>query len=315
MAFYLSISEIRLRRILMCFFILASLLPVILSLYTVSSYVIPALSEAQIEHLRAPFSNTILIVLLVQCVGFILFWRWVASWESLTNNIRSISAEILKKKKVEDIGENELNSMHDLFMELHSEYQNVAHRLNAYFKRSITDDLTSLFNRSYFEFKLNEEARKADKFNERLALILFSIDDFHRHNTEIADKLLKDFGALLCKLVRRADLPFRYGRNNFAVILPGCGGSVAQKVAKRLSVGVSEHAFVDPKWLPLGKVTISCGVAIYDGNIKGTMGIATEALNRAREIGGDKIAGISNLDNHIRFHMIEEGALRSFPVV
>ena len=54
MAFYLSISEIRLRRILMCFFILASLLPVILSLYTVSSYVIPALSEAQIEHLRAP---------------------------------------------------------------------------------------------------------------------------------------------------------------------------------------------------------------------------------------------------------------------
>ncbi|CAB5089434.1 hypothetical protein D3OALGA1CA_803 [Olavius algarvensis associated proteobacterium Delta 3] len=296
MAIYLSIPEIRLRRILVGFFVLASLLPVIISLYTVSSYVIPALSEAQVENLRDPFSNTILLVLLLQCIGFILFWRWVASWETIMNNIKMIAAEILKKKSIENIGENELSTLHELFMELRAEYQKIANRLNAYFKRSITDDMTCLFNRSYFEFKLTEESRKADMLKEPFSLILFSLDDFHRHSTEIGDKLLQDFGELMRKLIRRADLPFRYGRNNFAIILPCCGGRIAEKVATRLSQSVSRHAFVDPKWLPLGKITISCGVAVYDGDMKNTMGLANEALNRAQDIGGGNIAGISNLE-------------------
>jgi len=296
MAVYLSIPEIRLRRILMGFFVLASLLPVILSIYTVSSYVVPALSDAQIEKLRAPFSNTILFVLLLQCVGLVLFWRWVASWERLMNHIKIIAAEILKKKKLEGIEENELRTLHDLFMELRTEYQNISQRLNAYFRRSITDDLTCLFNRSYFEFKLADEAKKADLLKEPLSLLLFSIDGFHVHDDEIGDKLLKDFGELMRKLIRRADLPFRYGRNNFAVILPGCSGRIAEKVAMRLSERVSQHAFVDPKWLPLGKTTISCGVAVYEGDIKNTMAIADVALNKAQEIGGGNIAGISNLD-------------------
>ena len=98
------------------------------------------------------------------------------------------------------------------------------------------------------------------------------------------------------KLIRRADLPFRYARNNFAVMLPGCSGRIAEKVATRLSEGVSRHAFVDPKLLPLGKITMSCGVAVYDGDIKNTMAIADAALNRAQEIGAGNIAGISNLD-------------------
>ena len=73
MAVYQSIPEIRLRRILMGFFVLASLLPVILSLYTVSSYVLPVLSDAQFVKLRTPLNNTILLVLLLPCFGLLLW--------------------------------------------------------------------------------------------------------------------------------------------------------------------------------------------------------------------------------------------------
>lgn len=106
------------------------------------------------------------------------------------------------------------------------------------------------------------------RLKKPLSLLLFSIDGFHVHDDEIGDKLLKDFGELMRKLIRRADLPFRYGRNNFAVILPGCSGRIAEKVATRLSErGPSTHLSI-PSGCPSVKQPLAAGWPFTKATLK-----------------------------------------------
>jgi predicted signal transduction protein with EAL and GGDEF domain len=201
MALFISLTATRLRRMLLVFFILASLFPVIMTLLVSFQYVLPVLGNAQIERLREVFNNTILAILLIQLLSFCLFWGWIKSWETLKQKISLISAEILKKKQTEELGENELEALHQLFQELQKEFKAVMGRLNEYFRRSITDDLTRLFNRNYFKFKLTEEVKRSEHLKQQLSLIAFSVDDFGLLEDGVGDKLLKDLGQLMRKVI------------------------------------------------------------------------------------------------------------------
>ncbi len=285
MALFISMTETRLRRMLLVFFVLGSLFPVILTLIAVYQYVIPVLSHHQIARLRPVFNNSLLAILLIQLLSFILFWGWIKSWETLKKRISMISGKILKKKANTDLGENELKAIQELFLEIQEEFQSLGSRVSEYFRRSITDELTSLFNRTYFRFKLADEMRRAHQAGQELSLVMFSVDDFDQYSDENQDHLLQDIGKFLRRHVRKTDLPFRCGRNRFALLLPGCGRKVAESLAEKLADAIGRQPFSDARGLPLKRVTICSGLSSNADAGDELAQRADSALERAKVLG------------------------------
>ncbi|UPT73295.1 MAG: diguanylate cyclase [Elusimicrobiota bacterium] len=121
-----------------------------------------------------------------------------------------------------------------------------------------TDDLTGLYNQRHFHDRLREEAARARRQGEALSMVVFDLDGFKQVNDKRGhlegDKILQAFSAAISDSVRReVDLAFRYGGDEFVLLLPGTTAPRAAVVARRV-VKAAE---------PLAKegVTASWGVA------------------------------------------------------
>ena len=127
---------------------------------------------------------------------------------------------------------------------------------------SITDGLTGLRNRRYFDQKLNDEFALAQRYDRPLAVLLFDVDHFKRFNDtyghDQGDRVLQAIAGVM-KSLRTIDISCRYGGEEFAVILPNTPVDNAHFAAERLRVAVAEMV-VDGL-----TVTISIGVAALPG--------------------------------------------------
>ena len=107
-----------------------------------------------------------------------------------------------------------------------------------YRELSITDDLTKLFNSRHFYASLQLEMERAYRYERPLALLMIDIDDFKRFNDThghlTGDKVLAKTGAAIRSALREADTGYRYGGEEFAVILPETVGPGAVQVAERI---------------------------------------------------------------------------------
>ncbi len=132
---------------------------------------------------------------------------------------------------------------------------------------SITDPLTGLYNRRYFDVRLNEEYMRAKRYNLPFSLAIIDIDDFKLFNdTEghiAGDHILKELAIIMTSTVRANDIVVRYGGEEFAIIMPQTSSAEAYKVAERLRQAVKE--LIPPTWrhFPRKSITISIGVAMY----------------------------------------------------
>lgn len=121
---------------------------------------------------------------------------------------------------------------------------------------TIHDPLTGIFNRRYFEEKLPEECYRAWRQGYPLHLVMFDIDHFKLYNDtfghQAGDKLLIRFAQLLVTCTRRhVDLPFRYGGDEFALLIPHCETKEACKIVKRIIGRYREESF-EPTSLSAG---------------------------------------------------------------
>ncbi len=131
---------------------------------------------------------------------------------------------------------------------------------------SITDELTKLYNVRYFYSQLKNEAARADRYHSPLSIILMDIDDFKRFNDTWGhlqgDKVLEQLGATILACQREMDSAYRYGGEEFTVILPETTGQEAIAVADRL-----RKAFAEAVILPDGStevhMSISLGISQY----------------------------------------------------
>ena len=97
---------------------------------------------------------------------------------------------------------------------------------------AITDDLTGLYNQRHFHERLSQEARRARRLRQKLSLILLDLDGFKAINDRLGhpagDRILKEFAAAIEISIRKeVDSAFRYGGDEFVVILPPASGSNA----------------------------------------------------------------------------------------
>ena len=111
----------------------------------------------------------------------------------------------------------------------------------------ITDDLSGLYNQRYFYIEISKEIERAKRHKRPLALFLIDIDKFKDFNDKYGhwegDYVLKKIGEILLKNVRDIDLAFRYGGEEFAVILPDTHSKEAVKVAERIRKAVGKTVF------------------------------------------------------------------------
>jgi diguanylate cyclase (GGDEF)-like protein len=128
-----------------------------------------------------------------------------------------------------------------------------------------TDGLTGLFNHRQFKWMLGQEANRAQRYNSEFSLVMLDIDNFKsfndRYGHPCGDKILVKVAELLKDVFRETDSVFRYGGEEFVVILPRTGPVAAAIAAERAreAIAAMRIAWQDVDH-PLG-VTVSVGVA------------------------------------------------------
>jgi diguanylate cyclase (GGDEF)-like protein len=133
-------------------------------------------------------------------------------------------------------------------------------------KMAVTDGLTLLFNSRHFYSQLELEVDRSVRYKHPLALLLIDIDRFKDFNDSFGhlegDKVLVRFSQILKSCLRANDSAYRYGGEEFTVILPETGAEEARTVAQRIRAALEAEHFTPPPGETVSK-TISIGVTEY----------------------------------------------------
>lgn len=131
---------------------------------------------------------------------------------------------------------------------------------------AITDDLTKLFNARHFYKKLTSEIERANRYEHPLALLMLDIDFFKVYNDTYGhlegNTVLSRLGQIIRKGLRQLDSAYRYGGEEFTVILPETDGANAHHAARRLSEAIGNEVFFPTGDKGVG-ITVSIGIAQY----------------------------------------------------
>jgi diguanylate cyclase (GGDEF)-like protein len=161
---------------------------------------------------------------------------------------------------------------------------------------AITDQLTGLHNFGYFRDRLREEHARAERYQRLLSLIIFDIDHFKLYNDQhghpAGNGVLVTIASILREQVREVDIVARYGGEEFVVLLPEATRREATRMAARISEIVAATAFPLMESQPLGRLTLSAGVATYPvdaANGEELVERADESLYEAKRTGRSRV--------------------------
>ncbi len=159
---------------------------------------------------------------------------------------------------------------------------------------SITDGLTGLFVHRHFQSRLEEEIKRAERYNEPLALLMIDIDFFKKFNDVFGhlagDQVLRRVAAVLKSQVGSSDFAARYGGEEFAVILPRQNKVLAAEVAEKVRAAVEAEVLEFEGQSP--KLTVSVGLAAFPEDAmtkKGLVERADGALYQAKHEGRNQV--------------------------
>lgn len=154
---------------------------------------------------------------------------------------------------------------------------------------SLHDSLTGLANRRFLEIELEKNFESAKRYNEQLSAIMLDIDHFKEYNDSQGhiegDKILVKLADILLRETRGPDRVFRYGGEEFLIILPQTDVAQACDVAERLRKMVEAEM----------EITISLGVAAYQDNMTDSerlVNCADFALYRAKREGRNRVVAV-----------------------
>ena len=190
----------------------------------------------------------------------------------------------------------------------------IRHREEELKKLVIMDNLTSLYNRAYFFFRLHSELQRAKRYNRPLSLLIMDVDNFKQVNDQyghlIGDQLLRAVSGTIRANIRYSagkvryelDIPCRYGGDEFTIILPETTTAQATVVAERLrkEIGVKcghemmahIQAATGSRPMEVPDVTVSVGLASFPGHASETDALvkaADDAMYVSKRSGKDKV--------------------------
>ncbi|MDM8550179.1 GGDEF domain-containing protein [Desulfobacterales bacterium HSG2] len=153
-----------------------------------------------------------------------------------------------------------------------------------------TDRLTGLHNRRKFDEMIKIEKERATRYNIPFSIVFIDIDHFKKINDtyghDVGDQVLIEISSVLKSRIRITDWAFRWGGEEFILLLPVTSADKSLDLAERLRFIIENHSF------PHGRqLTISAGVAQFrnDESIDNLIKRADEALYRAKSGGRNKV--------------------------
>ncbi len=154
---------------------------------------------------------------------------------------------------------------------------------------SIKDSLTGMYNMRHFYDRIPVEIERARRQQHALSLLLFDVDQFKRYNDTKGhlegDRVLQAVGQAVLECTREhVDLGFRYGGDEFTVLLPETDGLTATRVAERIRASLARRTE--------NQLTLSIGVAEYQQglSVKAFIQIADSMMYESKRSGGDKVS-------------------------
>ena len=131
---------------------------------------------------------------------------------------------------------------------------------------SITDGLTKLYNSRHFYAQLKAETERARRYDHPLSLLMLDIDNFKNFNDTFGhlegDRVLMKLGQVITRCLRKTDSGYRYGGEEFTLILPETKGEAAIALAERIREEFEAEVFTPGHEKKINK-TISVGVTEY----------------------------------------------------
>jgi diguanylate cyclase (GGDEF)-like protein len=163
-------------------------------------------------------------------------------------------------------------------------------------EHSYTDPLTGLLNRRYLKQRLTEELNRSQRYKYSMSCLMVDIDDFKHYNDHnghpAGDEALKTTAQTLKAALRAADVAFRYGGEEFCILLPQTNLADAGVIAERMRQLVSQTRYAHGKSQPLEIVSVSIGISTFGKDVDNAdkiIAAADRALYSAKHRGKNRI--------------------------
>lgn len=159
---------------------------------------------------------------------------------------------------------------------------------------SITDGLTGLFNSRHFFGRARDEIERCNRYSSTLSLILLDVDNFKNFNDTYGhidgDRVLAGLAEVIRKGIREVDSAYRYGGEEFIVILPETEPEEARVVAERLRTNFEQTTF-SPRPDTRVNMTISIGGGCYhtEEDVTTFVKRIDEAMYTAKRLGKNRV--------------------------
>ena len=166
------------------------------------------------------------------------------------------------------------------------------------FEQSRQDPLTSLGNRLRLREDLQVLQSRAERYGHSYAVVLCDVDFFKAYNDRYGhlagDDELRRVAATLSSGLRTGDTAYRFGGEEFLLVLPEQDAEAAAAITERLRQAVEDLGIPHADGLPLGVVTVSAGVAVSAeaGDGDGLLRAADRALYAAKETGRNRVSRV-----------------------
>jgi len=164
-------------------------------------------------------------------------------------------------------------------------------------KLAITDGLTGLFNSRHFYKQLDLEVDRIRRYNHSISILIIDIDNFKDYNDLFGhmegDKVLLKIGELIKLCLRRMDTAYRYGGEEFTVILPETNNQDAIIVAERIRRTIETETFTPSSGEKI-TITVSIGTTEYEPEerISSFVQRADKALYISKELGRNRVSSL-----------------------
>jgi diguanylate cyclase (GGDEF)-like protein/putative nucleotidyltransferase with HDIG domain len=227
------------------------------------------------------------------------FWTWESHLQQGIRSVaylplsvtdRTIGSLILASREPSAYSRSQIKLLEKVALQIAAPIEN-AQLYARLEQKSRLDELTGLFNRRYFEERLKEEVARHSRYGDVFSICMIDLDNFKAYNDvyghPAGDILLGHIGRIIKNSVRNVDQAFRYGGDEFVVILPQTARDSAYVVAERVRRQLAEE--MEKKAIA---VTCSIGLASYpaDGMLSGELvDVADTALYHAKRTGGNRI--------------------------
>lgn len=200
--------------------------------------------------------------------------------------------DVSERRSTEDALKAAYAELEGLVVQRTAELQSANQRLST---EAVSDPLTGLYNRRYLADFIGRELSRTRRAGNKIVFAMIDIDHFKRVNDtfghDAGDDVLRTVSAFLRTQIRQEDLAFRYGGEEFLLVMP-CAtlDGVASRI-EQIHEGIN-HVTIEHLGRPLPPITLSIGVAMFPDHgdsADAVIRCADAALYLAKEGGRDRV--------------------------